>query len=185
MGYQFSKDLIKKVLDGTKTMTRRPYKEGDHVRDETCSAVYTIKGRLRWAVGQRRAVQPGRGKNAVGYIEITRLRYDGDVRDISAADARAEGFETPLDFIAFWVSLYDDKVRLEKHDKGRWSLLITNQGKLTKGSHVTVNIKQVTVEVTAKAAQIIELLKRHRPEKKYRAWVSEFRRVTEETAVQS
>lgn len=184
MGYQMSKELLPLVLDGTKTQTRRPFKDGDHVRDTECSAVYR-SGRKLWAVGSRYAIQPGRGKKGVAYIEVTKLRYDGDVRAISAEDARAEGFETPLDFVAKWVSMYDKNVILEKLDKGRWSLLISNQGKQVKGPHVTVNIKQVTVEVVAKADQILELIKRHRPEKKYRAWVSEFKLVTEVAEVQS
>lgn len=184
MGYQFGKRLLPKVLDGSKTMTRRPFKPGDHVRDEHCSAVYR-SGRKQWAVGQRYAVQPGRGVKGVAHIEVTKLRYDGDVRTISAADARAEGFESPMDFVAYWCAMYDAKVVLEKLDKGRWSLLISNQSKRIKGPHVTVNIKQVSVEVVGKADQILELIKRHRPEKLYRAWVSEFRLVPETEQVPS
>lgn len=167
MGYTFSKDLLPKVTDGSKTQTRRPYKSGDHVRDEYCSAVYR-DGRKKWQVGQRYAVVPGRGKKGVGHIEVTRLRYDGDVRNISEADAIAEGFETPMDFVATWCGFYDEDVRLEKLSKGRWSLLIVNSGK--------------RIDVIASAAQVLELIKKHRPEKLYRAWVTEFVLVTEQVA---
>lgn len=179
MAYQFSKRLMPKVLDGTKTMTRRPYKDGDHIRDLDGTAVYR-NGRKHWAVGQRYAIQPGRGVKGVGFIEVTKLRYDGDVRDISAEDAKAEGFESRLDFVAFWCSLYDEKVILEKLDKGRWSLLIAHPARRKEHGSLTIAIKQIRVEVIAKADQILELIKRHRPEKLYRAWVSEFCLVTEQ-----
>lgn len=179
MGYIFSKDLLPKVQDGSKTQTRRPYKSGDHVRDEHCSAVYR-NGRKKWSVGQRYAVVPGRGKKGVGFIEMTRLRYDGDVRNISEVDAIAEGFETPLDFIAVWCSFYDESVRLEKLSKGRWSLVIVTPGKRIEGGSVTVKVKPIRVDVIASAAQVLELIKQHRPEKLYRAWVTEFVLVTEQ-----
>jgi hypothetical protein len=61
------------ALDGTKTQTRR-------TRPPCCT------------VGQPVAVQPGRGKHAVGRIRVTAIRYCERAGDISEEDARAEGF---------------------------------------------------------------------------------------------
>lgn len=191
---QFKSDLVKKILAGEKTQTRRPVKTGDFLgrrytaafdvsRDKAYTvAVHTAKGIVKWQEGKSYSIQPGRGKKGVGHFEVTQIRYE-DVREISLADAKAEGFESEVDFLAVWCSFYDDAVHLTKLDNGRWSLLIANPGKRVDGSHVTVNIKSVSVEVVAKADQILELIKARRPDSLYQAWAISFRLVT--AAVQS
>jgi hypothetical protein len=89
----FSPQLAAKVLDGTKTMTRRRV---DH-RD----------GRpLQWYhAGNVYAVQPGRGKPHVGHIRVLMVNVV-PLRMVTPLDARCEGFLTISDFMDYWMKLY-------------------------------------------------------------------------------
>lgn len=73
----FGSELLPKVLDGSKTMTRRPVESGGIA--------------CRYAPGRDYAVQPGRGKKAVARIKVTEVRRER-WRDITEADAGREGF---------------------------------------------------------------------------------------------
>ena len=122
----FSPDMLIKVLDGTKTQTRRPVKNMDWVRWSlpsdapefleathheyavamTTDDGYTIvgierAGRALWTVGNTCAVCPGRGQKAVGRIRILDIRAQSPSL-ISDDDACAEGFDSRE---AFWDKL--------------------------------------------------------------------------------
>lgn len=130
----FSPDMLIKVLDGTKTQTRRPVKDMDWVRwvkgsteivahhhfkspikaDDHGYGIQGIEraGRALWTVGNTYAVCPGRGQKAVARIRILDIRAQSPSL-ISEADARAEGFDSRE---AFWDklrSLYGDGVDLD------------------------------------------------------------------------
>ena len=103
---------FQKVLDGTKTQTRRRI-TGDWVRgtgdiaiDCVLVADKTGKYRKKHYVGQELAVQPGRGKKQVARIRITAIRRE-DVRDISDEDGQAEGFLGLCDFAKTWHRMHD------------------------------------------------------------------------------
>lgn len=99
---------VQQVLDGTKTQTRRPVKEGQEANRwdiETDVINEVIRPSVRsfdtwrsvWVVGHTYAVQPGRGKKAVGRIRITKIRRER-LQDIKAniKDTRAEmGYLVP------------------------------------------------------------------------------------------
>ena len=93
------------VLDGTKTQTRRLVKPGEWV-GYIGKDVLSGTGRTVYEVGKTYAVQPGRGQAAVGRIRITSIRQE-DVRQISKADALAEGFSGPLEFLRVWCGMHD------------------------------------------------------------------------------
>jgi len=81
------------VLDGTKTQTRRLVKEGEQLADAAWgydSPTVLKWYRIKWAVGRTYAVQPGRGKKAVGRIRITGIRREWLI-DILPGDTLAEG----------------------------------------------------------------------------------------------
>lgn len=119
----FTPENAKKVMDGAKTQTRRPEQEGDTVKRHAglgCQtklvAVYR-NGRLLWEVGKAYAVQPGRGKSAIGRIKLISIRRER-VNAISEEDAKAEGvepFNSPAigivykpAFVSLWNSIYSD-----------------------------------------------------------------------------
>ncbi len=120
---------IDKVLDGTKTQTRRLVKLGewawvmdkelmggvkgyDLVRvpyDKVIYAVQSVEtatGRTKWQTFSTYAVQPGRNKKSVARIRLLRM-WKEDVREISLKDVKAEGFNSHVDFFKVWVSMHD------------------------------------------------------------------------------
>jgi hypothetical protein len=113
----FTRDMLEKVLDGTKTQTRRPRK--DRESGWWCDwpaeilMVKDTNGRAKWIKYQTYAVCPGRGKKAVARIEITDIRCERAC-DITLEDAWAEGFENREEFFGKLRSLYGAKVDLNQ-----------------------------------------------------------------------
>lgn len=95
----FKPEMCQAVLDGTKTMTRRLVKDREAAihrapgyAELPIEMVFShgMSGRLKWAVGNTYAVQPGRGKKAVGRFLLAGIRREY-LQDISAMDCLAEG----------------------------------------------------------------------------------------------
>ena len=121
-----------KVLDGSKTQTRRIIKPDQCLSSSSLYEPYlAVVQRLQgynwkdvYRVGVDYAVQPGRGKPAVARIRITDIRRE-DVRTISAPDIRAEGFldeniaEAHLNFLAVWAGMHDKPLGFYRDEK-RW-----------------------------------------------------------------
>jgi len=107
---QFTEVSIKAMREGRKTQTRRPILPGNEYAIVGLDAIETVavNGRTKWKVGKSYAVQPGRNEAAIGRITITAIRRL-NVADISADDARAEGFESPEAFWESWRGFYGDK----------------------------------------------------------------------------
>lgn len=108
----FKPDLVALILAGEKTQTRRV--AGDDDRSTIFSPSHAIaqcpdmvqRGeRVVWQVGRTYALQPGRGKHAVGRIRVTAIRYCMRAGDISDGDARAEGFSSVADFRATYAAI--------------------------------------------------------------------------------
>jgi len=110
----------KQVLDGSKTQTRRLVKEDDYTWVNpiaslaTSDLIYTEicggwpkRNYLKWAVGRTYAVQPGRGKKAVGRIRMTKIRRER-LQEIEPEEFRREGLISgaPI-MILFFIELWD------------------------------------------------------------------------------
>lgn len=92
----FSGELADKVLDGTKTQTRRP----------VVWSTPTIAYACRYQVGRTYAIQRKRGTHGVGpRIRVLDARMV-DVFTISRDDAIAEGFTDEHAFLARWHEFY-------------------------------------------------------------------------------
>lgn len=130
----FTPENAAKVLDGSKTQTRRPTRLGDdaHVLMNRIAAVKR-NGRYLWRVndgtldwigmagiggndGSRGggsaafrqptySVQPGRGKRGLDRIRILEIRTE-PLMAISEKDALAEGFASTDEFFDEWRALY-------------------------------------------------------------------------------
>src|SRR5689334_12977544 len=110
---------VDKVLNGSKVQTRRIQKPTQVLRQIESpfggylplSVVEKHNGLVRpvYVVGKTYAVQPGRGKAAVARIEIIDIKSE-DVRQISEADAKAEGFANKLLFLVTWCKMHDPAV---------------------------------------------------------------------------
>lgn len=101
---QFKPEMCQSILDGTKTQTRRLVKPREVSRDgyktvakSWAHVVLGITGYRtwvpyypKWQVGRTYAVQPGRGRKAIGRIRITAIRRE-HLQDMSANDAITEG----------------------------------------------------------------------------------------------
>ena len=121
------KGMLDKVLDGTKTQTRRLVKDGDYLTGpirlskHSWSGMYVVNNmRTRLEEKKTYAVQPGRGKTGVARIRINIIRRE-KLMHISITDCIAEGIETTQAeaegahvpehrqrFAELWDSLYTD-----------------------------------------------------------------------------
>lgn len=110
-----------KVLSGEKTQTRRiALPEPDGTGSFDCEMISYPMGiesvqRIRvnddswrtiYQVGKTYAVQPSRTAKAIARIRITDIRRE-DVRKISQADAKAEGFANEIEFWKTWYGMHD------------------------------------------------------------------------------
>jgi len=87
----FTSEAAKLIMRGKKTQDRRP----------------VTVDRCPWAVGKDYAVQPGRSRESVGRIAVTRIE-ESAIRDITFAEACAEGFRTTADFARSWFGYPDE-----------------------------------------------------------------------------
>lgn len=89
-------------------------------------AIYR-RERKKYEIGDTYAVQPGRGKRAVGRIRVTGLRVER-VQAITEADAQAEGVESAQAYAALWDAIHSKRGE-------RWSdnpLVVVIQFELVK-----------------------------------------------------
>jgi hypothetical protein len=166
----FRPELVEKIFNRKKSQTRRSVVPGDVLKTEPLRVYRETKRatlRLHWQVGKSYAIQPGRGKPGVGHVTVTNIRFE-DVRMISLDDAKAEGFETVVEFLAVWVGFYDKHIQLAHVDHDRWHLIFN--GDLT-----------VNGIVSAEAA--LGFLKEHRPARLYEGWALTFELVDEQAEV--
>lgn len=84
----FKPEMAEKVMRARKTQTRRP-----------------ADAKTVYEVGRDYAVQPGRGKFAIGRIVIVSYAVE-PLGFITEHDARREGFDDRRAFLAYWQSLY-------------------------------------------------------------------------------
>lgn len=93
----FRPEFAALVLAGKKTQTRRPVK------------YETVKGAgykpCQYEAGRDYAVQPGRGKNAIGRLLVLSVRRE-PVSSLTEADALAEGFLSQTAFLEWWSAFY-------------------------------------------------------------------------------
>ena len=90
------------ILDDKKWATRRVMNPGDVLLENPTRLV--VNGRTKWQVGKRYAIQPSRGKKAVGRIEITGI-YQERLGQMTVEDALAEGFATLDAFQQTWIQI--------------------------------------------------------------------------------
>lgn len=106
----FGDELIKKVLSGQKTVTRRPVKYAE-ATDGSCESVPLP---CRYEVGKTYAVQPaiqagpgkGRGGKEVGRLKVLGVDRQALGLRISPAEAQREGFSNPTLMLLYWCGLY-------------------------------------------------------------------------------
>ena len=129
------------VLGGTKTQTRRPVKPDEYgvaADYDGCSYLSVVRRErhaLKWYVGCTYAVQPDRGKKAVGRIRITKIRRER-LQDITWQDCIAEGMkyysllgtnkpdsaEIYCGFILLWEDIYGNGAWDRMKDDDVWAL---------------------------------------------------------------
>lgn len=83
----FGPELIGKVLDGSKIVTRR------HTP-------------ARYQKGRVYAVQPGRGKRHVGHILVLHVSEERLSKVMGIGEARREGFKSRGAFVNYWEGLH-------------------------------------------------------------------------------
>ena len=94
----FTPENAAKMMSGEKDQTRRIVKEGERgylfLSTTDYYQVLDSKHHLRWQVGKSYAVQPGRGKPAIGRRVLVAIRKER-LQDISPDDCFAEGIRLP------------------------------------------------------------------------------------------
>jgi hypothetical protein len=91
------------ILDNEKTETRRLINPGEKLLDNP--RCVEVNGRAKWQVGRSYAIQPGRGKKAVGRIKITGIKTE-PLDQMSEEDALAEGFQSLDSFRQAWMQCH-------------------------------------------------------------------------------
>jgi hypothetical protein len=94
----FGEDLIKAIVSGRKTVTRRRVKP---IGWEDVRPCHYRKGGVY-------AVQPGRGKKGVAQIEVTSVELSPLGAALEDAEANREGFDSGEDFRHYWLGLYGE-----------------------------------------------------------------------------
>lgn len=157
-----------------KTQTRRlknrdEYLYADQVRCWVPSVDNPSTSRAKWVVGYHYAVQPKRGIEGTHRFRIISLREE-DVRNISEADVKAEGFKSATDFWRVWCGMHDTQMKIFSRDvNGIWI------APLFPGEHTPVQdpaIDRRTMHIHDEIGLRYELFKR--PAERYQAWVIEF-----------
>jgi hypothetical protein len=95
----FKPELVKKILAGEKTVTRRPAKQLQSI------GLANIYSPSHYKPGKEYAVQPGRGKKGVARIRIKRVNLEA-LGIIDQDEARAEGFASVYAFAEYWAEIY-------------------------------------------------------------------------------
>ncbi len=105
----FAPEMVRKILSGRKTETRRPVKVGE----TTC----------RYKRGKDYAVQRKEGGRATVRIEILGAERQR-LGDITYESARREGFKTTDDFREYWIGLYG----VHDPDQEVWAIMFRVEG---------------------------------------------------------
>lgn len=103
---QFKPAMVKAILEGRKTVTRRPADVYD--RRWGPAGDYNIvdrNGRAIYGKGRSYAVQPGRGQVGVARIQIDHIDL-GYLHEMKPSDALREGFADLDGFRRIWRELY-------------------------------------------------------------------------------
>ncbi len=119
----FKPEMVEKILAGEKSVTRRPVKwedTGFEVRNLPC----------KYEVGKDYAVQPGRGKKAVGRIRVLDVQRGrlGVAATWPRAEARREGFKVWRDLMHYWAVLYGGYDPTQLVDRIEFELLPEEAG---------------------------------------------------------
>jgi hypothetical protein len=110
---------VKQVLSGDKTKTSRlinPHDAAVMGRDGKIEVVLN-NGRDKYRVGKTYAVQPGRGKPAVGRIRLLGIERRV-ISDTNKSEAKQEGFASRQEFFAQWDEIHGEG----KRDADVWML---------------------------------------------------------------
>lgn len=119
----FRPELVEKVLAGEKTVTRRPVKTTvNGIGRATSQMPLNLLAPCRYEAGKDYALQPGRGKKAVGRIRVLDVRRE-PLAEVDTADARREGFYGGPEFAAYWSRLYGSYDPTQLVDRIEFELL--------------------------------------------------------------
>lgn len=175
------------VVSGAKTQTRRIVKWDEYkapyglaVPKETIKSVRVPRSRngvelpshVVYEVGKQYAVMPARGVRGlrkVADIQITCIRRE-DVREISEADAVAEGFgykyypsEAYFGFIETWASMHDPAFKFWYEPRIVDYMWYTSQRQMNQGQSEVGGWEHLLAAIKS------------RPAAHYDAWVLDFR----------
>ncbi len=120
MIFQYTLD---QVLNGTKISTRRPVDlKADSAETDESGNILAVRvnGREKWRVGKTYSVQPSRHARAVAHIRVTKLERK-TVRDITNAEAQAEGSADRQAFFDLWTEVHGKN----KLDEEAWVVWFT------------------------------------------------------------
>jgi hypothetical protein len=98
----FRPELARKVLDGTKSETRRLLKPQDVAERRESGQIAVVRHgrRVRFRLGLK-AVQPGRGQRGIGWTHVAGIHAE-HLHEITDAGARREGCVDLQDFARLW-----------------------------------------------------------------------------------
>jgi hypothetical protein len=105
---------LKALLEGRKTETSRIIKANQlwypNLGVVANSNDHGWNNRTVWAIGKDYAIEPRRDVRSVGRYRVEAI-WRQDVRTLTQAQVKAEGFVSMFEFMKVWVGMHDPEMR--------------------------------------------------------------------------
>jgi len=109
---------------------------------------------IKWQQDKDYAIQPARGVHSVGRYRVEAI-WRQDVRDLTEAQRKAEGFKSMTEFWTIWCQMHDARFQLTG---GKWwTDLIHRPAERYQAWRMTIKVLWDTVDFDAPAVRTLQI----------------------------